>query len=211
MMKRPKANGEAEAKVAHSLKKPRLQGLTIPSSAQIAEVVADFRLAKGPAAVLDFVIKDAMADIRSFQSWRVRKVRQDESLADPIEGIHRPLTKLVSFLEANPGVLKEILPAAAGGKLGELFSFTGIGQALDRIAFPDDGELLRGYLAKDAQQFDIASAETFYARTREDFGLLQGDRLLLCVLRVVLEPLEGWFAAKAANEGAARPMLVGDT
>ena len=47
MMKRPKANGEAEAKVAHSPKKPRLQGLTIPSSAQIAEVVADFRC-EGP-------------------------------------------------------------------------------------------------------------------------------------------------------------------
>jgi hypothetical protein len=104
-------------------------------------------------------------------------------------------------------VLKEILPAPAGERLGELFSFTGIGRALDREAFPNDGKMLRASLRRSAQQFDIASAERYYAQAREDYGLLHGDRLFLYSLRIVLEPLAGWFATKAANRGG-RPANV---
>jgi hypothetical protein len=122
-------------------------------------------------------------------------------MAEPIDKLHKLVGELISFLAVNPGVLKEILPAPAGEKLGELYSFTGIGKALDRSAFPEDGDLLRDHLTRKALPFDIASAETFYARDREDYALRHGDRLLLYVLRVVHEPLEDWFAAKAANKG----------
>lgn len=200
-MKRAKAEGAPEPKVARAKEKRKLQALTIPTSAQLKLVVADFRLAQGPAAVLDFVIKDALADLRSYQTWRLRKIGEDERIADPIGEIHKLLTKLVLFLEANPGVLKEILPAPTGEKLGELYSFTGIGKALNRDAFPLDGKGLRGYLSRSGKQFNIASVEGFYARIREDYGLVEGDRLFLYILRVVLEPVERWFAAKAENKG----------
>jgi hypothetical protein len=206
-MKRSDTKGGAELKGARSAKKRELQTLTVPTDSQFIEVVDDFGLANGPAAVLDFVIRDSLADLRSYQGWRRRKTGHDEKIAAPIEEIYKLLSKLVSFLEANPGVLKEILPASAGEKLGELFSFTGIGRALNRDVFPDDGKLMRSYLRRSARRFDIACAERFYARAREDHGLLQGDRLFLCALRVVLEPLEGWFAAKAANRGG-RPANV---
>jgi hypothetical protein len=206
-MKRGEAGGEHKSKVARPKVKREQQALTIPTSAQIKAAVDDLGLEEGPAAVLDFVIKDALADLWSYQGWRKRKLGQDEWIAEPIEEIHRLLTKLVSFLETNPGVLKEILPAPAGEKLGALFSFTGIGRALDRDAFPDDGNLLASYLEREAQQFDVASVEKFYTWTRENIGLIQGDRLFLYALRVVLEPLEGWVEAKAANKGG-RPAYV---
>jgi hypothetical protein len=206
-MKRPDTKGGAELKGTRSPKKRELQTLRVPTDAEIMAVVDDFGLTDRAAAVLDFVIRDALADLRSYQSWHRRKTGHDERLADPIEEIYRLLTKLVSFLEANPGVLKEILPTPAGEKLGELFSFTGIGKALNRDAFPGDGKLLRSYLRKSAKQFDSASVERFYARPREDYGLVHPDLLVLYALRVVLEPLEGWFAAKAANRGG-RPAYV---
>jgi hypothetical protein len=200
-MKRSDTKGGAAPRVARSQKKRELQTLTVPTDVQFIEVVDNLGLADVPAAVLDFVIRDALADLRSYQSWHRRKTGHDQRIADPIEEIYKLLTKLVSFLEANPGVLKEILPAPAGEKLGELYSFTGIGKALDRDAFPDDGKLLRKHLRKSARQFDMASAEGYYARAREDCGLVDCDRLFLHALRVVLEPLEGWFAAKATNKG----------
>jgi len=200
-MKRVKAEGAPEPKVARAKEKRKLQTLKIPTRAQIKLVVADLRLEEGLAAVLDLVIKDAVADLRSYQTWRLRKIDQNERIADPIEEIYKPLIKLVLLLEANPGVLKEILPAPTGEKLGELFSFTGIGKALNGDAFPHDGKSLRGYLSRSGKQFNMASVEGFYARIREDYGLVEGERLFLHALRVVLEPLEGWFVAKAANKG----------
>jgi hypothetical protein len=198
-MNRSDTKGKPGSKAAP--KKRKQQALTVPTDVQLIAVVDDLGLADGPAAVLDFVIRDALADLRSYQSLRTRKLGRDKRIADPIKEMHKFLGKVASFLEANPGVLKEILPAPAGVKLGELFSFTGIGKALDRDAFPKDGKSLRTYLRKSGKQFDIAAAEAFYARTREDHGLLHSDRMFLHVLRVVLEPLEAWFAAKAANKG----------
>jgi hypothetical protein len=195
-MKRSDTNGGAKSKGARPTKKQKLQTLTVPTDSQFIELVDDFGLENGPAAVLDFVIRDALADLRSYQGWRRRKTAHDKRIADPIEEIYKLLSKLVSFLETNPGVLKEILPAPTGEKLGELFSFTGIGRALDRDAFPDDGDLLSSYLAREAQPLAVASVEKFYAWTREDYGLIQSDRLFLYVLRVVLEPLEGWFGGE---------------
>ena len=184
-MKRSDTSGGAELKGARSRKKRELQALRVPTEAELFEAVDDLGLADGPAAVLDFVIRDALADLRTYQSSRTRKIGHDERFADPIKEIYKLLSKLVSFLEANPSVLKDILPATAGEKLGELFSFTGIGRALERNAFPDDGKPLRSYLRRNALPFDIASVEHFYAQTREDFGLVQGDRLFLYALRVV--------------------------
>lgn len=195
-------NRDSQAgKSGRSSKKRKPQPLKIPTSEELRVLAIDFELASGPAAVLEFVIKNALADLRTYQRARSRKTRWDEQFAEPIDELHKLVGELISFLVASPGVLKEILPAPAGEKLGELYSFTGIGKALDRDAFPHDGKSLRSYLRKSAQQFDIASAETFYARDREDYGLLHGDRLLLYVLRVIHEPLQGWFAAKAANKG----------
>ena len=187
--------------------KHKPQSLSFPSSAQIEEAAGDLGLTKDQMAVLEFVIKDAVADLHAYQSWRIGKVHRDNRLSDPIEELCGRLTKLASYLDANQGTLKEILPAPAGTKLGELFSFTGIGRALDRDVFPDDWESLSSHLERSAQPFDAAAVETFYARTREDYGLLHGDQLLLYVLRVVLEPFEAWFAAKAADKGG-RPANV---
>jgi Recombinase zinc beta ribbon domain len=175
-MKRSYTKGGDESKGARSPKKRELQTLRVPTDAQFMAVVDDFGLTDRAAAVLDLVIGDALADLRSYQRWRRRKTGHDEQIADPIEEIYKLLSKLVSFLEANPGVLKQILPAPAGERLGELFSFTGIGRALNRELFPGDGKLLRSYLRKSAQQFDIASVEGFYARPREDYGLIHSAR-----------------------------------
>jgi hypothetical protein len=206
-MKRINTRGKAKPEAAHSAERRKLQALKVPKDAQIKAVVGGFRLAKGQAAVLDFIVKDTLADLRSYQGWRVHKIDHDERVAEPIDEIYQSLSRLVSSLEAYPNALKDILSAPTGAKLGDLFSFTGIGKALDRDAFPDDGKSLRSHFRRNAQQFDIAAAEKFYARPREDYGLLYGDRLLLYALRVVLEPLEGGFAAKAANKGGRPPNI----
>ena len=190
--------GETSSRPKQGIK---LQSLRVPTSAQIQEAIADLRLATGSAAVLEFVINDTLADLRTYQSARLRKIRQDEWLTEPIGELETLLRKHISFLEAHPGIPKEILPAPTGEKLGELFSFEGISRALEQELLPGDGEPLKDYLEERGLPFDIASVEHYYARTREDYGLLHGDRLFLCALRVVHEPLKGWVAAKAANKG----------
>jgi hypothetical protein len=195
------AEGVVKAKSGRPKRKVRLQPLKIPTSAEIQEVAADFQLATGPASVLDFVIKDTLADLRTYQRSRSRKIREDEQLTAHIAELHTYLSNLISFADSHPGILKEILPAPAGEKLGEAFSFADISKALGRDEFPKDGKLLRGHLRRKALPFEIASAEDYYARTREDYGLLHGDRLFRYALRVVHEPVEGWVAAKAANKG----------
>jgi hypothetical protein len=210
-MKRLKTNGEAEAKVVPSLKKPKLKVLTIPTGAEIAEVVADFHLAKEPAAVLDFVIKDALADIRSFQNYRMRKVRQGDSLAEPIEEIYKPLTKLVSFLEANPGVLKEILPALAGERLGELFSFTGIGRALDGVAIPDDGELLGATSGKTRCRSTSPRPRHSMVRRAETMGCSTVTACFCMSSGLSLSPSKVGLQRKPPTRVDARPMLNDDT
>jgi hypothetical protein len=105
-MKRSYTKGGDESKGARSPKKRELQTLRVPTDAQFMAVVDDFGLTDRAAAVLDLVIGDALADLRSYQRWRRRKTGHDEQIADPIEEIYKLLSKLVSFLEANPGVLK---------------------------------------------------------------------------------------------------------
>jgi hypothetical protein len=192
--------GKKAGKSGRAKEKPKPQPLRVPTDAEVRELAAEFKLETGPAAVLEFVIKNGLADLRSMQRARTRKFREDELLSGLIDELEPSLGELIAFLKAHPDALKKLLPAPAGAKLGELYSFTGIGKALDRDAVPDDGKLLRGYLRKNKLQFDVASAESFYARIREDYGLLQADPLFLYVLTVVHEPLKGWYAAKAATK-----------
>ena len=77
--------------------------------------------------------------------------------------------------------------------------------------FPDDWELSSSHLERSAQPFDAAAVETFYARTREDYGLLHGDQLLLYVLRVVLNLSKLGLRQKPPIREDAQRMSSDDT
>jgi hypothetical protein len=174
--------------------------LKILAQETIKEIAADLRLSVDQTTVLEFVIKDALTDALLYQSVRSRGGNRDERIRDLME-FEKRLGKVISFLEGKTNLLKEILPTAALDELGELFSFTAIGQVLGEDAFPEAPNLLIKYLEDKKLPFGLAAAETFYAGKRADLGLLHGDALFLYVLRLIHAPLKTWLAAKAADKG----------
>ena len=62
-------NREA-GKSRRSSKKPKPQPLKSPTSEELRELTIDFELASGPATVLEFVIKNTLADLRIYQGAR---------------------------------------------------------------------------------------------------------------------------------------------
>ena len=62
-------NRDSQAgKSRRSSKKLKPQPLKIPTSEEFRELAIDFELASGPAAVLEFVIKNTLADLRTYQA-----------------------------------------------------------------------------------------------------------------------------------------------
>jgi hypothetical protein len=179
-----------------------MQNLKIPTAAEFQELAHDFQLSPRQAWFLEMAVKETLADIRNLQRAAARLPSRDErgqEVRDRIE-FAALIGELVSFLEARRGFLERILPKEALQELGESSSFVWISRALGLDASPKDGDLLKDYLQGEVP-FNIASAETFYARDREDYALRQGTRLLLYHLRIAREPNESWLAAKAANRG----------
>ena len=179
-----------------------MQNLKIPTAAEFQELAHDFRLSARQARFLEMVVKETLADIRSLQHALARLPSRDErgeEVRDRTE-FAALMGELVSFLETRPGFLEKILPNEALEELGESSSFVGISRALELDASPKDGDLLKDYLEGDVP-FNIASAEAFYARDREDYALRHGTRLLLYYLGVARKPNETWLAQNAANRG----------
>jgi hypothetical protein len=174
--------------------------LKIPAQETIKEIVADLRLSEDQAVVLEFVVKNTLADVLLYQLVRSREGDRDELIRDLIE-LEKRLGRVISFLEGRTNLLQEILPTAVLDEFGELFSFTSIGRALGKDVFPENPHLLMKYLKDRKLPFGLAPAEAFFARKRADLGLLHGDALFLHVLRLIHAPLKTWLAAKAADKG----------
>jgi hypothetical protein len=180
-----------------------MQNLKIPKAAEFQELAHDFQLSARQARLLEMVVKETLADIRSLQCAVAHRPDRDErreEVKDRSE-FAAIVGKLISFLEERPGFLLKILRNEVLEEIGESFSFTGIGRALERDEFPEDGLSLRSYLRRNRVSFDVASVEAFYARIRENNGLLHGEKLLLYVLRLADKENKNWSAANAANRG----------
>jgi hypothetical protein len=179
-----------------------MQDLKVPTNAEFLELATDFHLSPRQAWFLEMGVKETLADIRSYQIVLARMPSRDERHAEVKDRIkfEALMGNLVSFLESRPGFLEKILPNETLEELGESSSFTGISRALRRNVLPKEGDLLKDYLQRDAP-FNIASAEAFYAREREDYALRHGTRLLLYYLGVARKPNETWLAQNAANRG----------
>ena len=179
-----------------------MQDLKVPTNAEFLELATDFHLSPRQAWFLEMGVKETLADIRSYQIVLARMPSRDERHAEVKDRIkfEALMGNLVSFLESRPGFLEKILPNETLEELGESSSFTGISRALRRNVLPKEGDLLKNYLQGDVP-FNIASAEAFYARDREDYALRHVTRLLLYYLGLAREPNGRWLAAKAANRG----------
>jgi hypothetical protein len=184
-------------------RRQNMQSLRIPTDAEFQELANDFKLSKRRARFLEMVVKETLADIRSFQRVFAHQPNRDERRVEVRDrgDFAALVSKLISFLEARPKFLRKILRNEVLEELGDSFSFTGIGRSLERDVFPMDGMSLRSHFRRNRIPIDIASVEAFYARRREDYGLLHGEKLLLYVLRLADVENKNWLVANAANRG----------
>jgi hypothetical protein len=161
-------------------------------------LVHNLKLKPDQTCVLQEIIRGAVDQLARFEETRMPK-KLRALLTKRLEQLERAFKPLLAEVNRSPDLLIQFLPSDLLEHIGNLLTFTAIGDALGQKVFPSNAGIIK--LRAKKEELTVAALEECHASQRRSLGLKNGDVILKYLIQSLYSPLANWVKLNKLNKG----------